>query len=248
MTPLINKAVTFFPALAADYKWFDIADIDHNVVYTHQENMEGLRKPMPFEKCAIAGIDLDGQTYAVLVSQEDGMLLVHGANTLANTNNLQIQIDPVFRMDPMEENADKDGITIFYEDKRFEKNERAQQVTNISIVVINTFLRSLDRQLVTEVYTPIKRSNHTKRLRQRKLPLFDWHTVLIEPPKPKAEAQGGTHASPRLHDVRGHWVNRNGKRFWRKAHQRGDASLGVVFHDYKLKEEANKLDKTIGSN
>jgi len=238
MTPLITRAVTFFPDIAADYKWFDIADIDHNVTYTHQENMEGIRKPLPFEKCAIAGVDLDGQTFAVLVSQENGKLLVHGANTLANTNNLQVQLDPVFRIDPMEEGIEK-GITIFYEDRQFETNEAAKQVTNISIVVINTFLRGLDRQLVSEVYTPIKRSNHAKRLRQNKLPLFDWHTVVIEPPKPKAEAQGGTHASPRLHDVRGHWVTRNGKKYWRKPHQRGDASKGVVFHDYKLKGETN---------
>lgn len=242
MTPLILKAVNFFPELAADYKWFDIADVDHGIMYTHQENMDGIKNPLPFDKCAIAGIDLDGQTYAVLVSrQADGMLLVHGANTLANTNNLQIQIDPVFRIDPMEETAVEDGITILYEDKRFEDNERAKQVTTISVVIINTFLRSLDRQLIREVYTPIPSKNHAKRIRQGKKPLFDWHTVTIEPPKPKAEAQGGTHASPRLHDVRGHWVKRGDKRYWRKAHQRGDASLGVVFHDYKLKEKQNEM-------
>ena len=242
MTPLILRAVNFFPELAADYKWFDIADTDHGVTYTHQENMEGIKNPLPFEKCAIAGIDLDGQTYAVLVSREaDGMLLVQGANTLANTNNLQIQIDPVFRVDPVEDGAAEGGITLFYEDKQFEKNELANQVSGISLVIINTFLRSLDRQLISEVYTPIPSKNHAKRLRQGKLPLFDWHTVAIEPPKPKAEAQGGTHASPRLHDVRGHWVKRGDKRFWRKAHQRGDASIGVVFHDYKLKGEVSEL-------
>jgi hypothetical protein len=239
MTPLILKAVNFFPELAADYKWFDVADIDHGVVYPHKENMDTIKNPMPFEKCAIAGIDLDGQTYAVLVSQEaDGMLLIKGANTMAKYNNLQIQIDPVFRIDPMEEGTD-DGITIHFEDKRYEGNDLVWELSTISIVVLAIFLRSLDRQLISEVYTPIPSKNHAKRLRQRKLPLFDWHTVTIEPPKPKAEAQGGTHASPRLHDVRGHWVKRGDKRYWRKAHQRGDASLGVVFHDYKLKGEAD---------
>ena len=239
MTPLITKAITFFPEMAADYKWFDIADIDHGVMYTHKENMERIKNPLPFDKCAIAGIDLDGQTFAVLVSREDDKLLVYGANTLANTNNLRIQIDPVFRMNPMEENTD-DGITIFYEDKRVYKNKTntAKQVTNISIVVICTFLKNLYEQKINTVYTPVPSKNHAKRIRQGKLPLFDWHTVVIEPPKPATPHQGGTHASPRLHDVRGHWVTRsNGKRFWRKPHQRGDASLGIVFHDYKIKEE-----------
>ena len=233
MTPLITKAITFFPELAADYKWFDIADIDHGIEYTHERNMALIKQPLPFSKCAIAGIDMDGQTYAVLVSQENDKLLVHGANTLANTDNLRVQIDPVFRMNPMEENTD-DGITIFYGDKQFYENENAKQVTNISIIVIGTFLKNLYEQKINTVYTPVPSKNHVKRIRQGKMPLFSWHTVVIEPPKPATPHQGGTHASPRLHDVRGHWVTRSGKRFWRKPHQRGDGSKGVVFHDYRV--------------
>jgi hypothetical protein len=239
MTPLITKAVTFFPEIAADYKWFDIADVDHGVMYTHKENMELIRSPLPFEKCAIAGIDMDGQTYAVLVSQEEDKWLVQGANTLATFDNLRVQIDPVFSINPMEENTN-DGITIFYKDERVYDNQSdaAKQVINISIIVIGTFLKNLYEQKINTVYTPIPSKNHAKRIRQGKKPMFDWHTVMIEPPKQKLPDQGGTHSSPRLHDVRGHWVNRSGKRFWRKPHQRGDASLGIVFHDYKIKEGA----------
>lgn len=238
MTPLITKAVTFFPEMAADYKWFDVADVDHGIVYAHKETMELIRNPLPFDKCAIAGIDLDGQTFAVLVSQEENKWLVQGANTLAGTNNLRVQIDPLFRINPMEENTEE-GITVFYEDKKFYENKNAKQVTNISIIVIGTFLKNLYEQKINTVYTPIPSKNHAKRMRQGKMPLFSWHTVVIEPPKQKLPDQGGTHSSPRLHDVRGHWVNRGGKRFWRKPHQRGDASLGVVFHDYKIKEVAH---------
>lgn len=239
MTPLITKAITFFPELAADYKWFDIADIDHGHVYTHKETMQNIKNPLPFEKCAVAGIDMDGQTYAVLVSQEDNKLLVYGANTLASTNNMRVQIDPVFRIDPTEERIE-DGITVFYADKRFNENKAAQQITNISLIAIGTFLKNLYEQKINTVYTPVPSKNHAKRIRQGKKPMFDWNTVVIEPPKPATPHQGGTHASPRLHDVRGHWVTRsNGKRFWRKPHQRGDASLGIVFHDYKIKEEKN---------
>ena len=40
----------------------------------------------------------------------------------------------------------------------------------------------------------------------------------------------------RLHEVRGHWCVRrkSGKRYWRKAHKRGDKSLGTITKDYKL--------------
>jgi hypothetical protein len=36
--------------------------------------------------------------------------------------------------------------------------------------------------------------------------------------------------------VRGHWAVRkkSGKRYWVKAHKRGDPSKGSVFHDYQL--------------
>ena len=60
-------------------------------------------------------------------------------------------------------------------------------------------------------------------------------TGKIEPPKPKGESQGGTHASPRLHDRRGHWRNtRSGKRVWVKQCKVGDPSKGSVFHDYRF--------------
>ena len=236
MTPLITKAVTFFPDLAADYQWFDIADLDHGVVFTHKENLEALKHPLPFPKCGVAGVDMDGQTYGLLISQEGHMLMVHGANTVAAYNNQRIQKDAVFRFDPLDE--DPEGITIFFDDKRIYQDKRvldhAHEVSVISMVVIATFLRNLNKQAITALYTPIPSKNHAKRLRQGKKPMFDWHTVVIEPRKEKNESLGGTHSSPRLHEVRGHWVHRNNKRFWRKPHQRGDVTKGIVFHDYKM--------------
>lgn len=242
MTPLITKAVTFFPDLAADYRWFDVADMDNGRNTVHEENMYWIKQPLPFPKCAIAGIDMDGQTYAVLISQEqDGKWLIKAANTLKEHGNRLGQTDPVFRIDPMEEDV-SDGITIFFEDSRVYKNKTnlAIEVSTISIVVIATFLRNLNNEKISTAYTPILSKNHAKRLRQKKLPMFDWHTVVIEPRKEKSESLGGTHASPRLHEVRGHWVTRNDKRFWRKPHKRGDATKGVVFHDYKLKGERSE--------
>tara|TARA_R100001163_G_C5059136_1_gene195786 strand:- start:779 stop:1963 length:1185 start_codon:yes stop_codon:yes gene_type:complete len=43
-------------------------------------------------------------------------------------------------------------------------------------------------------------------------------------------------ATKRLHEVRGHWCVRRStnKRYWRKAHKRGDKSLGTITKDYKL--------------
>jgi hypothetical protein len=65
---------------------------------------------------------------------------------------------------------------------------------------------------------------------------FDWHTVEITPPQEKTPHQGGTHASPRLHDRRGHWryIKKSNKQVWVLPCKVGDASKGVVFKDYKV--------------
>jgi len=238
MTPSITRAVAFFPKLAADYKWFDKGDIDNGIKVTHQQNMDSIKSPLPFDKCAIVGTDMEGQTYVVLVSQEtNGLLLIRGANTMATYNNQRVQFDPVFRINPKQE-FDPDGMRIYYEEERFNDNEEAKNITVISIVVLATFLRILEEKQIGTVYAPVPSNNHAKRMRQGKAPLFSWHTVVLEPrSKQESIGLGGTHSSPRLHDVRGHWVVRNNKRFWRKPHKRGDASLGVVFKDYKLKGE-----------
>ena len=75
-----------------------------------------------------------------------------------------------------------------------------------------------------------------RRAAKGKAPLiYDWHTVVIEPGRPGGECLGGTHASPRQHERRGHWRTcANGKRVWVRHCTVGDASLGTVFKDYKV--------------
>lgn len=66
-----------------------------------------------------------------------------------------------------------------------------------------------------------------------KMPTYDWKTVVIGPKQPKSEYKGGTHASPRQHERRGHLRTlKGGKSIWVKPHKVGNAALGSVFHDY----------------
>jgi len=75
-----------------------------------------------------------------------------------------------------------------------------------------------------------------RKIKEGKMPTYDWTTVVVEATKPKNEHQGGTHASPRLHDRRGHLRRlKTGKTCWIKAHKVGDITKGVVFHDYVIK-------------
>jgi hypothetical protein len=90
-----------------------------------------------------------------------------------------------------------------------------------------------------DYYRPTALGNNAKRIRKGKSPLFEWRTVTLErkrhglPSAPK----GGTHASPRLHQRRGHWsVSKLGKKYWRRETVVGNPDNGMLFHDYTNKE------------
>lgn len=114
--------------------------------------------------------------------------------------------------------------------------ELEKDVAELMLAYIGNWLKSLS--LKNEVYTPVVQKTFTNRrkIAQGKTPTYHWTTVVIEPAKPRQEDKGGTHASPRLHDRRGHLRRlQNGKTCWVKPHKVGDASKGAVFHDYEIK-------------
>lgn len=104
---------------------------------------------------------------------------------------------------------------------------------------ISGWLGSLSRR--AESYIPSVKPTFTNRrkIAAGKPPTYEWRTVVIEPVQARREHQGGTHASPRLHDRRGHLRRlRSGKNVWVRECKVGNASKGMVFHDYQIKEAA----------
>lgn len=94
-----------------------------------------------------------------------------------------------------------------------------------------------------EAYLPVMKDTFTnqRKIKQGKLPAYDWRTVVVEPAAPRAENKGGTHAPPRLHDRRGHLRRlRSGKNVWVRPCKVGDAALGAVFHDYEIAARKGK--------
>ena len=85
-------------------------------------------------------------------------------------------------------------------------------------------------------HKPKGNPTNAKRIRRGKAPLYEWTTLQLEtkPPELPAAPKGGTHASPRLHQRRGHWAtSKLGKKFWRRESVVGDPEKGMIFHDYK---------------
>ena len=110
-----------------------------------------------------------------------------------------------------------------------------KELAELMLAQVGVWYGLMDRRI--EAYVPTVRDTFTNRrkMQQGKAPTFDWTTVYIEPAKPRSDSKGGTHASPRLHDRRGHIRRlKSGKNVWVKAHKVGDASKGYVFHDYKI--------------
>jgi hypothetical protein len=119
-------------------------------------------------------------------------------------------------------------------------NEPVQQdVAELMLAMVGCWYRSLETGC--ESYRPEVKNTFTNRrkIAQGKTPTYDWRTVIIGPKTGKREHQGGTHASPRLHDRRGHLRHlSSGKNVWVKSCKVGSAELGTIFHDYKIEAEA----------
>ena len=242
MTPLVAEMAALIPDIAADMVWFDMHEKWNSIRedYDHTLTIEGFQNPLPFPFCGIVMFDEFDNRVAIGVQEvdqpprADGTTLEHKgwviqalAKGKGTVNNY-----PRFFCDPKEQDIES-GISILFEDKRHYDDERVIQSAKASLVAISFWLKHLNKEAVPTYRAAVK-SNHAKRLRQGKKPLFEWTTVVLEPRRTKSASLGGTHATPRLHDVRGHWVMRGNKRFWRKPHKRGDASRGVIFKDYRI--------------
>ena len=110
-----------------------------------------------------------------------------------------------------------------------------KELAELMLAQVGVWYGLMDRRI--EAYVPTVRDTFTNRrkMQQGKAPTYDWTTVYIEPAKPRSDSKGGTHASPRLHDRRGHLRRLpSGKNVWVKACKVGDASKGAIFHDYKI--------------
>ena len=233
MTPLIQKAVKFAPDPETAL-WFDVGQID--VVSPPSVGLpDDFWINLPYKRTGIVGISPDGIDFAFwLWVQHEGSLIEGKPKiTVSGCSMLHNKYFPNYAYTTVK---DKNGNNLFqFFTKRSEKTEY-DAVKPIHKMVVEVLKRISNR---TEGYRPTPKNTFINRKRQTKgkTLLFDWHTVTIAPSKEKNESLGGTHASPRRHQARGHWRKyKSGKQIWIKECWKGDASRGVVFKDYKMCE------------
>lgn len=218
MTPLITELIKVAPDPEL-YYWFDVGDLPLDSEFVADDEMFCL----PYEKTVVVGRDSDGSKFM--------MSLIGGGDSVAVGGLLFVGPYPQ-DITPFSFVNTPEGVRVYGIDK--EPPSKAQYLPVMAI--IGTFLRGLQKP--TQAHVPVARKSfiNSKRAAKGKgAVLFDWHTVQIAPVTKKMPYQGGTHASPRLHDRRGHWRNmKSGKRVWVRNCKVGDASKGVVFKDYEV--------------
>lgn len=220
MTPLIAEMVKIAPDPDL-YHWFDVGDLPLDAEFAADEELFCL----PYEKTVVVGRDADGSKFM--------MSLIGGGDSVAVGGLLFVGPWPQDII-PFSFINTPEGVRVY--GVNGEPPIKAQYMPAMAIV--STFLRGLQKP--TQAYLPVARKSliNSKRAAKGKGPvLFDWHTVKVSPVTKKMPHLGGTHASPRLHDRRGHWrtMKQSGRRVWVRDCKVGDASKGVVFKDYEVK-------------
>lgn len=217
MTPTV-KAASKLVADPAASMWFDIGQQPEYSTIDPLD-CEALMR-LPFDRCTLCGNDADGHLFL--------LTLIAGSNSVAVAG-LTKTPRGIVETPGFAYVATEAGIgTIRVTDKAS---------SSVAVVVIDRFLKSL-KTTGCAAYgaAPVENTINRMRLSKGKRALsYNWRTVVVAPRKPHGPGLGGTHASPRQHDRRGHWrTHPSGKQVWVKACKVGKAADGSVFKDYRV--------------
>lgn len=226
MTPLIKEMVKMVSVANLDptqMQWFDLSPAISKHIGADPKRY--LLHPAPYKNMMLCGQTKTNGKFMLSVLSESEATIVTGWLLFPT------EYKPLGSFLFAEHNGEPKTGEV---DKPIDPKDQAMMCS-----IVAMFYASLDTKV--EAYVPTAKDTFTNRrkIKEGKLPTYDWHTVVIEPPKPKQEHQGGTHASPRRHQARGHWrTYKSGKRGWVSECWKGDASKGTVFKDYVVGEQA----------
>ncbi len=205
--------------------WFDIGYAPDET-FDFQVDGEHLTH-LPFQRMAVCGLDAKKRKFMLALWAGDGHVSVAGLVRFRNGK--YAQIDTFAYVDTPE------GVRLMppKDSQKPLKNEDCMAV----MAIVSYMLDSLDAG--GTVYQPSVKANsptNKRRIANGKPALiYDWRTVVVEPRQAKSESMGGTHASPKQHDRRGHWRTLpSGRKTWVRNCKVGNAANGTVFHDYKV--------------
>lgn len=220
MSPLVSKMVVKVPDPDM-FTWFDASDLQSGQPVSLDVVND---TPLPFDQCAIVGKDGDAE-WIILLKQVRNTVAYIGDTLYAGTRIKHPSF--TYQRTP-------DGLTLHQLAAEPTPND-VDEVRGL-VATVGAWLAALSPGHSAYVPTPRPALINSKRAAKGKRPiLFDWHTVTIWPSTMMADHKGGTHASPRMHDRRGHFRrHQSGRQIWVKPCKVGSASNGCVWKDYKV--------------
>lgn len=232
MTPLIRSIIksTFEAGFdPTEVHWFDISAVKH----MDESRAEWLKDHRPpFQKCMVvwAGETTNNPYYELIMAiagddPEQGIVI----NLQKGSPGSISQFPPIVY-------AIDDGQLRY--GPVLEGDKVSVEVANSILAFVSKWYEMMDTGLACHRASVKQSFTNRRKVAQGKLPAYDWTTVVVKRSAPKSDHQGGTHASPRQHDRRGHLRRlQSGRNVWVRPCKVGDPSKGIVFHDYEVRNE-----------
>ncbi len=227
MTPLLRETIQWMSETIdpTEVQWFDVSDstlfeidkLDIELLQDHRP---------PFDKCIIVWQGATAKVFLVVMGEDPAEgIIIQGWGSHKGEKPKKLPslfycvADGKIHYGPVEE------------------DEVVEQMdADMLIGFVHGWYATLDHGCQAHMAEVKDTFTNRRKIAAGKKPMYEWRTVLIEPQKPKSVHQGGTHASPRLHDRRGHLRRlKSGKNVWVRSCKVGKAELGTIFHDYEVR-------------
>lgn len=248
MSPLIVNLVAISPFSPINHIWFDLTNLPNiqDKLNAKLQNKtlkdlveDGLVKnyPLPFEKIAVAMSASGKQHFVVTIERSDDVLSFDlwgmGFDGPASTvvvktylNNITMHFNPKYQ-----KMMNASNITD-YQDKH-------ESLVGMLLFTFVAISQGDTPEVNRTGYRCIDSPKNIKRIKKGKKPLFEWETISVEPkPAVPSISLGGTHASPKPHDRRGHQRRlKSGKTVYIRPTTINKHKIktdGFIHHDYRL--------------
>jgi len=226
MTPLVQKIAKRTPD-AHTFMWFDIGQIKPETVELVLDSERVTH--LPFDRTAVVGSDRLGWEFGLVLFGGNGSVFCFGWS-FGDKNWEQFV--------PFGWAHTEEGLKLLASNRPLPPRDSCLR----TIAIVDMFLTQLENA-GTQAYRASIAETHLNRVRMAKnKPPFsiNWNTVVVGPTKPSLLSKGGTHASPRQHQRRGHWRTRGDKRYWVRQATVGKAENGITLKDYMVRAMGEK--------
>jgi len=210
--------IRFFSNLHPSGHWFDLGDVERD--FELEVDPERLCH-LPYEQTNITGADAEGNWFCVRAWFTGETVAIAGL----------VVIGKLVPLLPFAYVNTDEGLRII-PPKGGSLPPRKDVLQSLAI------LDMLLSRLEDRSQSCLTRVKKTTGLAARKAkPTYEWKVLKVEPRLAAqlvdAEPPGGTHASPRAHDRRGHWRSLpTGRKIWVNPCRVGDPDNGIVLKDY----------------